>query len=42
MYGALIELAQAASGWRYGDWRDWVADAVGVVVAYLGWSVIVL
>lgn len=36
-YGASIELAQAASGWRFGDWQDWLADAVGVVVAYLGW-----
>ncbi len=36
-YGVLIELAQAATGWRYGDWQDWVADAVGVATAYLGW-----
>lgn len=28
--GALIEVAQAATGWRYGDAADWVADAVGV------------
>jgi len=37
VYGASIELAQAASGWRYGDWQDWLADAVGVQVAYLVW-----
>jgi VanZ family protein len=37
VYGGLIELAQAASGWRYGDWQDWLADAVGVGAAYLGW-----
>jgi VanZ family protein len=36
-YGASIELAQATSGWRYGDWQDWSADAVGVGAAYLGW-----
>jgi len=30
LYGALIELAQAATGWRYGDWLDWTADAVGI------------
>ncbi len=36
-YGVLIELAQAATGWRYGDWQDWVADAVGVGTGYLGW-----
>lgn len=28
--GALIEIAQAITGWRYGDFADWVADAVGV------------
>lgn len=37
IFGAVIELAQAATGWRYGDWHDWLADAVGVGVAYLGW-----
>ena len=35
--GAAIEFAQAATGWRYGDWQDWVADAVGVVVAWVVW-----
>jgi len=25
-FGALIEVAQAATGWRYGDWQDWVAE----------------
>jgi VanZ family protein len=28
--GALIEVAQSMSGWRYGDVADWVADALGV------------
>ena len=36
-YGAVIELAQAATGWRYGDVQDWFADAVGVAAAYLIW-----
>ena len=35
VYGALIELAQAATGWRYGDWQDWLADALGVVSAWV-------
>lgn len=30
-YGALIELAQAWSGWRSGDPQDWLADATGIV-----------
>lgn len=31
-YGAAIELAQAATGWRYGEWSDLAADGVGIVV----------
>ena len=30
-YGAAIELAQSATGWRYGDVQDWLADAIGVI-----------
>lgn len=37
LYGAFIELAQFATGWRFGDWQDWLADAIGVGAAYLGW-----
>ena len=29
-YGALIEVAQSATGWRNGDLLDLLADAVGV------------
>ncbi len=36
-FAAAIELAQAATGWRYGDWQDWLADAVGLAVACLIW-----
>ncbi|MGM9428574.1 VanZ family protein [Hydrogenophaga sp. MI9] len=32
LYGALIEVAQAATGWRHGDVNDWLADAVGVLM----------
>ncbi|MFN3610861.1 VanZ family protein [Tepidimonas sp.] len=32
-HGAVIELAQHASGWRQGDPLDWLADAVGVAAA---------
>ena len=35
VYGAFIELAQAASGWRTGDPLDWLADMSGVVLALL-------
>jgi VanZ family protein len=31
--GGAIELAQSATGWRYGDWLDLLADAVGIAAA---------
>jgi VanZ family protein len=40
MLGAAIELAQAISGWRQGDWVDWVADDVGIMLGGLTWLVI--
>jgi VanZ family protein len=39
VYGGMIELAQAATGWRTGDWQDWVADAIGVLAACLAWFI---
>lgn len=41
LLGALIELAQGASGWRTGDWLDLLADAVGIVLALLLWRLFV-
>jgi len=32
-YGAALEIAQWAVGWRFAEWSDLLADAVGVVVA---------
>lgn len=32
VFGGLIELAQAATGWRHGEWTDWLADAVGLAL----------
>ena len=37
LYGAAIEVAQSATGWRYGDWHDLLADAVGIVVGFAVW-----
>lgn len=34
VYGALIEVLQALSGWRYGEFSDWLADLLGVVIAW--------
>jgi VanZ family protein len=38
-FGAGIEFAQTATGWRYGDWQDWLADALGIAVAFGMWRV---
>ena len=40
LFGAFIELAQAASGWRQGDWRDLLADAVGILAVMIAQYVI--
>jgi len=34
-YGAGLEVAQWAVGWRYAEWTDVAADAVGVVLAWV-------
>lgn len=36
-HGGLIELAQAATGWRYGDVIDWLADGVGIAIGAALW-----
>ena len=33
-YGALLEWAQAMTGWRYPELTDWLADALGVLTAW--------
>lgn len=37
LWGGAIELMQAATGWRYGEWIDWLADAIGVAAAWALW-----
>ncbi len=36
-YGGAIELAQAATGWRYGEWSDLAADGVGILLGAMAW-----
>jgi hypothetical protein len=36
-YGAGLELAQWAVGWRFAEWADLAADAVGV---FMAWSLV--
>lgn len=39
LYGGAIELAQATTSWRFGDWQDWFADAVGLTAgAVVAWG----
>lgn len=39
-WGGLIELMQMATGWRYGEWIDWLADAIGVGAVWLAWRLL--
>lgn len=32
IYGGGIEWVQHLTGWRHGDWADWVADSAGVAL----------
>ncbi|MCU0943710.1 MAG: VanZ family protein [Hydrogenophaga sp.] len=40
VWGAAIEVMQSATGWRYGDVIDWIADAVGVLAAWAVWRLV--
>jgi VanZ family protein len=40
MYGGLIELLQAATGWRYGEWLDFLADGIGILIGAALWLVL--
>ncbi len=37
LFGVGIEIAQWSTGWRQGDWPDWVADCVGLLLGYSAW-----
>ena len=32
IYGGAIELLQSLTSYRLGDWLDWLADAIGVMI----------
>ncbi len=42
LFGAGIEYAQYLTGWRQGDWADWVADCAGLVMGFVFWKVTIL
>jgi len=35
VWGGVIELLQIATGWRYGEWLDWLADGIGILLVCL-------
>lgn len=35
--GGAIELAQSATGWRYGEWADFAANGTGIVLGATVW-----
>ena len=37
LLGVGIEVAQWLTGWRTGDWHDWVADCVGIAIGFAAW-----
>lgn len=37
VFGGAIELAQAATGWRYGEWLDFAADGIGILIGAAIW-----
>ncbi len=37
LFGAGIEVVQGLTGWRQGDWQDWIADCAGLVIGYSVW-----
>lgn len=40
IHGGAIELAQAATGWRYGEWTDLAADGVGILLGAASWALL--
>jgi len=37
LLGGLLELAQAASGWRHGEWSDLLANGIGIGLGMTLW-----
>jgi hypothetical protein len=39
LFGVAIEVAQWLTGWRFGDWQDWIADCAGLALGWAAWRV---
>jgi VanZ family protein len=42
MYGGLIEIIQWITGWRSGDWADWLADGIGIFLGGIALNLFIL
>jgi VanZ family protein len=42
MYGGLIEIIQWITGWRSGDWADWLADGIGILLSVIILNIFIL
>jgi hypothetical protein len=40
LLGLGIEYAQYLTGWRQGDWADWLADCAGIALGCLIWKTV--
>ena len=38
--GRGVELVQVATGWRYGEWLDFLADGIGVLIGATIWLLV--
>lgn len=41
VYGGLIELIQWITGWRSGEWVDWLADGVGILLGIVALNIFI-
>ena len=41
MYGGLIETIQLLTGWRSGEWADWLADGIGILLSIITFKIFI-
>ena len=41
VYGGLIEIIQWVTRWRSGDWADWFADGIGILLSVVTLKVLI-
>jgi VanZ family protein len=38
MYGGLMETIQSLTGWRSGEWADWLANGIGILLSVIAFK----